>query len=642
MQSRGWWFSIEIASQGGGVINLMAENPDNPQQSPLQNSHWPLIFGLLFLIYYFFTLGTTTQAGKISYSEFINKVEQQQVQSVSIQGLDVRGVYVGSGGDSVDGRPLSDFTVVLPVFADSEILDLMIENGVEIETISDQPSVWMNLVLGFLPWIFFIAVFIWISRRVRDGIGGGSGILSFGKSKARLYKVSEGGPNYSEVAGLENAKQDLMEIVDYLKNPQPYRDMGARIPKGILMMGAPGTGKTLLAKATASEAGVPFFSVSGSEFIEMYVGVGASRVRDMFKQAREQQPALIFIDEIDSVGRVRGTGIGGGNDEREQTLNQVLAEMDGFNPDEAVIVLAATNRPDVLDPALLRPGRFDRKIVLEMPQRDARVEILKVHSRGISLHEDVDLDEIAALTVGFSGADLANLINEAVLKTVREKRNEVTTGDLHEARDKIIMGAARSDLLNPTERDRIACHEAGHAITAYFSKHSDPVKKISIVPRGRALGMTEQIPTEDRHNLNQDYLEDRLSILMGGRTAEKLIFESVSTGAEDDLRQATKLARKMVAQWGMSDSLGPVGYTVSEEHPFLGREMTETKEFSETTATLMDEEVRDKLLKAEKKTEDLLVQHKVLLESLIKALLVDEVIEDRALEVIFTQSGSTG
>jgi cell division protease FtsH len=633
---------MAVTNQSSGVIKSMAENSDSPQQPALQNSHWPLILGILFLVYYFFTLGSTTQAENISYSEFINKVEQQQVQSVSIQGLNLRGIYVGSGGASVDGRPSSEFTVVLPVFTDSVILDLMIENSVEIETISDQPSIWMNLVLGFLPWIFFIAVFIWISRRIRDGIGGGSGILSFGKSKARLYKVSEGGPQYSDVAGLENAKQDLMEIVDYLKNPQPYRDMGARIPNGILLMGAPGTGKTLLAKATASEAGVPFFSVSGSEFIEMYVGVGASRVRDMFKQAREQQPALIFIDEIDSVGRVRGTGIGGGNDEREQTLNQVLAEMDGFNPDEAVIVLAATNRPDVLDPALLRPGRFDRKVVLEMPQRDARVEILKVHTRNTTLHENVDLDGIAALTVGFSGADLANLINEAVLKTVREKRSEVTTNDLHEARDKVIMGAPRSDLLNPSERDRIACHEAGHAITAFFSKHSDPVIKISIVPRGQALGMTEQIPTEDRHNLVQDYLEDKLAILLGGRTAEKLIFRSVSTGAEDDLKQATRLARKMVAQWGMSDSMGPVGYTVFEEHPFLGREMTETKEFSEATAALMDEEVREKLLKAEQVTEALLVQHKALLKSLIKALLVDEVIEDKALEDLFAQSVESG
>ena len=620
----------------------MAENSDTSQQRPEQYNHWLMAMAVLFLIYYFVKIGMVTQSESISYSEFIDKVEQQQVQSVIIQGLNVRGYYIGSDVSDVNPNTSPDFVVVLPVFADSEILDLMLENGVKVEIVSDQPSIWMNMLLGFLPWVFFIAVFIWISRRLRSGIGGGSGIFTFGKSKARLYKVSEGGPKYSDVAGLKNAKQDLMEIVDYLKNPQPYRDMGARIPKGILMMGAPGTGKTLLAKATAAEAGVPFFSVSGSEFIEMYVGVGASRVRDMFKQAREQAPALIFIDEIDSVGRIRGTGIGGGNDEREQTLNQVLAEMDGFKPDEAVIVLAATNRPDVLDPALLRPGRFDRKIVLEMPQRDARVEILKVHTRDITLQKEVDLDDIAALTPGFSGADLANLVNEAALRAVRKNRNEVTTSDLHEARDKIVMGVARTDLLNPDERDRIACHEAGHAITAYFSKHSDPVKKVSIVPRGQSLGMTEQIPTEDRHNLNQDYLDERLSILMGGRSAEKLMFNSVSTGAADDLKQATKLARKMVAQWGMSDSLGPVGYTVSEEHPFLGREMTETKEFSETTATLMDEEVRDKLLKAEKITEELLIQHRPLLEALIKALLVDEVIEDKALEALFNQSGDVG
>lgn len=615
----------------------MAENSPPSQQRPEQHNLWFLALAVLFLVYYFIRIGVVTLDERIRYSEFIDKVKHQQVQSVVIQGLNVRGNYIRSGLSAADGESPSDFIVVLPVFADSEILNLMLENGVSVEIVSDQPSVWMNMLLGFLPWILFIAVFFWISQRLRGGMG--SGIFSFGKSKARLYKVSEGGPKYSEVAGLNNAKQDLMEIVDYLKNPQPYRDMGAKIPKGILMMGSPGTGKTLLAKATAAEAGVPFFSVSGSEFIEMYVGVGASRVRDMFKQAREQSPALIFIDEIDSVGRIRGTGIGGGNDEREQTLNQVLAEMDGFEPDEAVIVLAATNRPDVLDPALLRPGRFDRKIVLEMPQRDARLEILKVHTRDISIHKEVVLDDIAALTPGFSGADLANLVNEAALKTVRENRSEVSINDLHEARDKIVMGAARTDLLNPGERDRIACHEAGHAITAYFSKHSDPVKKVSIVPRGQALGMTEQIPTEDRHNFSQDFLNERLSILLGGRSAEKLMFNSVSTGAADDLKQATNLARKMVAQWGMGDALGPVGYTVSEEHPFLGREMTETREFSETTATLMDEEVRDKLLKAEKITEELLIHHKSLLETLIKALLVEEVIEDEALEALFTQSG---
>ena len=616
----------------------MAKNPESPQPSSMQNSYGPFLVALIFVVYYFFTLGSVNQAEKISYSELVGKIQKQEVQSVTIQGLDVRGVYVGAGLSSVKGGGTPDFAAVLPNFADSKILDLLIKNGVQVEVVSDQPSVWTNLLLGFLPWVLILSVFLWLSRKLREGIGGGAGVFSFGKSKARLYKVSEGGPRYSDVAGLQNAKQDLMEIVDYLKNPQPYRDMGAKMPRGILMMGAPGTGKTLLARATASEAGVPFFSVSGSEFIEMYVGVGASRVRDMFKQAREQSPALIFIDEIDSVGRVRGTGVGGGNDEREQTLNQVLAEMDGFDSEEAIVVLAATNRPDVLDPALLRPGRFDRKIVLEMPQRNARVEILKVHTRDIALHKNVELDGIAALTVGFSGADLANLINEAVLKAVREKRTEVTTIDLHEARDKVIMGAARTDFLNSGERNRVACHEAGHAITAYFSKHSDPVQKISIVPRGQSLGMTEQIPTEDRHNLNQDYLEDRLSILLGGRAAEKLIFNSVSTGAEDDLKQATRLARKMVAQWGMNNSLGPVGYTVSEEHPFLGREMTETAEFSETTATLIDNEVREKLLRSEKIAEALLIQHRTILDKLIEALLIDEVIEDAGLEKIFAQA----
>jgi cell division protease FtsH len=412
--------------------------------------------------------------------------------------------------------------------------------------------------------------------------------------------------------------------VDYLKDPERYGELGARMPKGVLMMGAPGTGKTLLAKAVAVEAGVPFFSVSGSEFIEMFVGVGASRVRDMFLTARKEAPALIFIDEIDSVGRVRGTGVGGGNDEREQTLNQVLAEMDGFDPGEPIVVLAATNRPDVLDPALLRPGRFDRKVLLDLPQRKARAEILAVHTREKPLASDVDLDEVAATTVGFSGADLANLANEAALMAARERRKHITRQDFVAARDKVLMGDPRADLLNPSERERVACHEAGHAVAAWFQPGTDPVEKVSIVPHGRALGMTEQIPEEDRHNIDEDYLRSRLVIMLAGRGAEKLRFDNYSTGAADDLKQATRLAYRMITQWGMGENLGPVGYSAGEEHPFLGRELAGPREFGEDTARRIDEEVRQCLAQAESAARELLARHRAELDALVAALLRQE------------------
>jgi len=601
---------------------------------------WLLPLWLIaFCIYYFVTFVFPDAPTEIAYSEFVRQVESSQVQSVVIRGRDVRGSYQDSGAENSESRDYN-FHVVIPELEGERLLDLMKNYEVAIEVRADQPPFWLQLLLGFLPWLLILGFFVWSTRALRGRMGGGGvgGAYGFGRSRAKRHIISETGPSFRDIAGLESAKADLWEIVDYLKDPEKYRRFGADMPKGVLMMGAPGTGKTLLAKACATEAGVPFFSVSGSEFIEMFVGVGASRVRDMFTNARQVAPALIFIDEIDSVGRVRGTGLGGGNDEREQTLNQILAEMDGFNPGEVVVVLAATNRPDVLDPALMRPGRFDRKVVLELPQRKARAEILAVHCRSKPLNEDVDLDKIAATTTGFSGADLANIVNEAAISATRNERNSICQQDFLMSRDKVLMGSPRSDLLNPSERERIACHEAGHATAAWFSPNSDPLEKISIIPRGRALGITEQVPTEDRHNITEDLLRTRLVIMLAGRCAEKLRIGTYSSGAEDDLKQATRIAYKMVGQWGMSEKLGAVGYSVSTEHPFLGREIAEPQEFGDDTARLLDEEVRSTLAAAEEVARELLQTHQQQMCDLISALLQHETLEHADIEELFGES----
>lgn len=618
----------------------MAQPPPNPPQKPSDDTPgpiWPSAVLLAFSLYFMVQLLSAQQLTTLSYSEFLKQVDGGQIASVLIRGEELKGRYRQSQEQNTSSY---EFRTVVPHVENARLLELLSQHHVEIHAQADEAPFWAQLLIGFLPWLLILGLFIWSSRALREKMGGGTGLYGFGRSRARRYEVSRNGPHYRDIAGAEAAKQELQEVIDFLKNPAKYRAMGAHMPKGILMMGAPGTGKTLLAKATATEAGVPFYSVSGSEFIEMFVGVGASRVRDMFAQARKDAPALIFIDEIDSVGRVRGTGLGGGNDEREQTLNQVLAEMDGFDPDEAIVVLAATNRPDVLDPALLRPGRFDRKITLELPQRQARIEILKVHCQKIPLAEGIVLEDIAAATPGFSGADLANIVNEAALAAARASRQQVNQQDLLEARDKVVMGAPRSDLLNPRERRRTACHEAGHALAAFFSPHSDPVQKISIVPRGRALGMTEQIPEEDRHNLNEEYLRDKLTILMGGRCAERLMFGNISTGASDDLKQATKLAYKMVAQWGMSENLGAVGYSLAEEHPFLGRELSQAREFSEATAAQIDTAVSTILKEAEQRCRELLTEHQQALQAMLDALLEKETLGQEEINALLQDHGT--
>jgi len=498
--------------------------------------------------------------------------------------------------------------------------------------------VWITLLL---PTFVIVGLIYFMMRRARDQFDGGI-LGSFVKSPAKRHDKSKQRTTFDEVAGLENAKAELQEIVEFLKNPEKFQRLGGRIPKGVLLIGPPGSGKTLLARAVAGEAGVPFFSISGSEFIQMFVGVGASRVRDMFKTAKENSPCILFIDEIDAVGRVRGAGLGGGHDEREQTLNQILTEMDGFSPNESVIVLAATNRPDVLDPALLRPGRFDRHVTVDRPTRKGRFDILKVHTRNIPLDADVDLDGIARGTVGMSGADLANLVNEAALLATREDKDKVDMRDFDAARDKIIMGAKREEIITDKDKRLTAYHEAGHALVAWLTLGADPVHKVTIIPRGRALGVTQFLPEEDRVGINESEVLARLTVDLGGRAAERLIYSDLTAGAAGDLKSATRLARMMVTQWGMSERVGPVFFRASEEHPFLGREMSESRDHSEHTAQIIDEDVARILREADDRAYRLLEEHREELERLTEALIEREVLTVSEIEeLIGKRAGSS-
>ncbi|MGC6446209.1 MAG: ATP-dependent zinc metalloprotease FtsH [Rubripirellula sp.] len=483
----------------------------------------------------------------------------------------------------------------------------------------------IGLPLGILFFLFMML------RRTRSDIMGGGFLSGFSKSPAKRFEASEKMVTFKDVAGLEGVKADLEEIVEFLKTPDKFQKLGGRVPKGVLLNGPPGTGKTLLARAVAGEAGVPFFSVNGSEFIQMFVGVGASRVRDLFKTAKDSSPAIIFIDEIDAVGRQRGAGLGGGHDEREQTLNQILGEMDGFAANQAVIVVAATNRPDVLDPALLRPGRFDRHITVGRPTMKGREAIFKVHIREVPLAEDVELRRLAAGTVGLTGADIRNMVNEAALWAARQNKKIVSMSDFDFARDKILMGAKREEVLQDSEKEKTAYHEAGHTLTAWHLDGAHVVHKVTIIPRGRALGVTQYVPNEDRLSISRKELDHQLIVLLGGRAAEKIIYNETCVGAENDLERATSLARKMVTHWGMSPKIGPVSYKTSDEDPFLGREIQQSRQFSEHTQELIDEEVARILLEADQKSEQLLREHRVELEKITKALLEHEELGEREL-----------
>jgi cell division protease FtsH len=609
--------------------------PDEPFSSGQQALPWWRYFVwfvvlVLFSWYWLNTAGIDQQT--LSYSEFKTEVAEDQVVRVKLQGDRVIGEFRQARMTAAPGesKPSTRFVTTLPPVQDSGLIPLLEQHEVEIHAVSGEANWLTKAIIGVLPWILIIGLFWYGTRRMQKslgGLGGPYGPFDFGKSRAKRFRQSDSKLSFGDVAGLENAKRDLYEIVGYLNDPEQYRKLGAKIPKGILLMGPPGTGKTLLAKAVAGEAGVPFFSISGSEFIEMFVGVGASRVRDVFKSARKAAPSIIFIDEIDSVGRARGTGVGGGHDEREQTLNQILGEMDGFDPHEAVVVLAATNRPDVLDAALLRPGRFDRKVTLDLPDKKARRAILNIHSADVPLADDVELDRIAALTVGFSGADLENLVNEAALLSGRENRDTVDMESLLNARDKVVLGGRRELIIGDDEKNLVAHHEAGHALVASLLPTADPLDKVTIIPRGRSLGATEQIPEEEHYNLRHSYVRDRIGVMLGGRVAEQLVFGEVSSGAEDDLKQATRLARHMVTHWGMSEKIGPVAFRRGEEHIFLGREMTQQRDFSEHTAQIIDDEICALLKTIEQEIKNLLQQHRTQLESLAIALLEKETLE---------------
>ncbi len=603
-----------------------------------------LVIGLLFLWASFFT-GKGAARHVISYSQFLEQLDSGSIEAVSIRGLAVDGefkqevnIYLSEQKRDI---PVKQFKTFLPSFQGEALTERLQGKSVRITVLPEEDtSLFTQFLVGILPWVLIIGLWIFIMKRAQKQIQGGpGGLFTFGSSKAKLYDVKKPSVTFKDVAGLDNAKKELNETITFLKDPSRFLSIGAKVPKGVLLMGPPGTGKTLIARATAGEAGVPFYSISASEFIEMFVGVGASRVRDMFKKAKETHPSIIFIDEIDSVGRTRGTGLGGGHDEREQTLNQLLSEMDGFNPHEEVIVMAATNRPDVLDPALLRPGRFDRHIVIDRPGWKERIAILKVHMRDKKYAEDVDLEVIGRGTPGMTGADLENLTNEGALVALRKNNSSITMADLEEARDIILMGSIREDTISDAEKKITAYHEAGHALVAWNLPGTDPIYKVSIIPRGMAMGVTQLLPEEDRHYYPKSYLLNRLCVALAGRNAEKIVFNDVSSGAQNDLKEATTLAERMVAQWGMSDKVGPVNLGRGEDHPFLGRELAQPKRYSENMAWLMDQEIQKLILEAEQKAIEILKNNRAVLDGLAEELIREEVIEKDDIERIITSYG---
>ncbi|WP_213016948.1 MULTISPECIES: ATP-dependent zinc metalloprotease FtsH [unclassified Marinobacter] len=580
---------------------------------------WLVIAAVLLMVFQNFT--PTTSGQQVNYSQFVEMVQQGQVRQVTIDGLQVQGVR----GDG------SQFQTIRPQVSDNKLMDDLLAN--EVEVIGKEPerqSLWTQLLVAAFPILIIIALFVFFMRQMQGG-GGGKGPMSFGKSKARLLSEDQIKTTFADVAGVDEAKEDVKELVDFLRDPSKFQRLGGRIPKGVLMVGPPGTGKTLLAKAIAGEAKVPFFSISGSDFVEMFVGVGASRVRDMFEQAKKQSPCIIFIDEIDAVGRHRGAGMGGGHDEREQTLNQLLVEMDGFEGNEGVIVIAATNRPDVLDPALLRPGRFDRQVVVSLPDIIGREQILKVHMKKVPLADGIDPAVIARGTPGFSGADLANLVNEAALFAARRNQRLVSMEELELAKDKIMMGAERKSMvMSEKEKRNTAYHESGHAIVGRLVPEHDPVYKVSIIPRGRALGVTMFLPEEDKYSHSKRYLTSSICSLFGGRIAEELTlgFEGVTTGASNDIERATSLARNMVTRWGLSEKLGPLQYDTDSEEPFLGRSAGQSHTvYSPETAQRIDEEVRNIIDTCYETAKQILIDNRDKLDMMAEALMKYETID---------------
>jgi len=574
------------------------------------------IFGVVILLWNTFQGGKTAQK-ELSYSDFLSAVQQGKVAEVTIRGKQLTGKYKGDG---LGGQELK--TTLLD--NDPDLIKQLRQSNVRISAEEPHENPLLAVLLTWAPVLLIVGLWIFFMRQMQTG---GNKALSFGKSKAKLLNTSGKKVTFKDVAGVEEAKEELQEIVEFLKEPQKFQKLGGRIPKGVLLMGPPGTGKTLLARAIAGEANVPFFSISGSDFVEMFVGVGASRVRDLFEQGKKNAPCIIFIDEIDAVGRHRGAGLGGGHDEREQTLNQLLVEMDGFESNEGVILIAATNRPDVLDPALLRPGRFDRRVVVDRPDINGRLGVLKVHTRNIPLDESVNLAVIARGTPGFAGADLANLVNEAALIAARRNKKKVDMGDFEFAKDKVIMGVERKTMMLTDDEKRItAFHEAGHALVACFTAGADPLHKVTIIPRGRALGLTMQLPTEDKYTYKKMYVQAQIAILMGGRVAEELTQEDITTGAGNDIERATEMAHRMVCEWGMSE-LGPLAYGSKEEPVFLGREFAQRADYSQDTAIRIDREVARIVQTGYESAKGILTENRDVLERIAHDLLERETLD---------------
>jgi cell division protease FtsH len=581
---------------------------------------WLVISLMMILLFQIFKK-ETRQAGQLSYSEFLNMVERGDVSQVTIQGDKISGIT--NHGQS--------FRTFAP--KDLELIKILRNKGIEISAKPDESSPWyMTILVSWFPMLLLIAVWIFFMRQMQ--VGGGKA-LSFGKSRARLVTDERNRVTFDDVAGVDEAKEELQEIIEFLRDPKKFTRLGGRIPKGVLLVGAPGTGKTLLARAIAGEAGVPFLSISGSDFVEMFVGVGASRVRDLFVQGKKHAPCIIFLDEIDAVGRHRGAGLGGGHDEREQTLNQLLVEMDGFESNEGVILISATNRPDVLDPALLRPGRFDRQVVVPVPDVRGRENILKVHTRKTRLADDIDLSVIARGTPGFTGADLENMTNEAALLAARRNKDKIDMSDLEDAKDKVLMGTERKSMIISEEEKRTtAYHEAGHTLVARLLPNADPIHKVTIIPRGRALGLTQQLPLDDKHTYTKEYLLNNICILMGGRIAEETALNTQTTGASNDIEKATEIARKMVCEYGMSENLGPLTFGKKDEEIFLGREIAQHRDYSEETARKIDQEVNDLISDNYQKTNRLIKGNFDTLNKLATALLERETLDGHEIDEI--------
>ena len=562
----------------------------------------------------------------ISYSAFWRAAQEQKVESVTIRAQSVIGKLRQE--QTIEGKQLKNFSTMVPAQGDEELMPLLRSKNIEISVRSEEQPLAVSLLLNLIPIALIIGIWVWISRRASRALGSGGPLSGVIKGRTRRFeKEAQVNVKFDDVAGLKGAKQDLQEIVDFLKQPERFRRLGGKVPRGVLLVGPPGTGKTLLARAVAGESGVPFFSINGSEFIELFVGVGAARVRELFEEAKKVAPAIIFIDEIDAVGRSRGAGLGGGHDEREQTLNQLLSEMDGFTRNDLTVVLAATNRPDVLDPALLRPGRFDRRVIIDRPELGARLAILEVHTRDKPLGSDVDLKAVAANTPGFSGADLANLVNEAALGATRRGADAIEKQDFSEAYDKVVLGDPRETKLDSEEKRRVAVHESGHAVVAHFSPNAEPLHRVTIIPRGMALGVTQQTPAGDRHIMTQSELDSRLGVLMGGYAAERVVLGDISSGAESDLRQATEIAFRMVAHFGMSDRVGPVFHEHKTEHPFLGQTLATEGGTSDATIHVIEEETRGMLNAAVEKAKRIVSEHRAELERLVEALVEKETID---------------